>query len=83
MDIAAKLRFAFDVGEFTIANMHNAANARRFAKSAWMTRKFNDRKGVNLPDAFAFGFNQDLLLKDLILHTFSEETFAPFTLLQH
>ena len=78
MDIAAKLRFAFDVGEFTIANMHNAANARRFAKSAWMTRKFNDRKGVNLPDAFAFGFNQDL-----ILHTFSEETFAPFTLLQH
>ena len=48
-----------------------------------MTRKFNDRKGVNLPDAFAFGFNQDLLLKELILHTFSEETFAPFTLLQH
>lgn len=57
MDIVVKFRFAFDVGEFIIVNMYNVVNARRFVKSAWMIRKFNDRKGVNLFDAFVFGFN--------------------------
>jgi hypothetical protein len=33
-----------------------------------MAGEFNDRQGVDLPDAFAFGFNQDLFLQDFILH---------------
>ena len=31
-----------------------------------MTGEFDHRQGVDLPDAFAFGFNQDLFLQDFI-----------------
>jgi hypothetical protein len=46
-------------------------------------REFNHRQGVDLPDAFAFGFHQDLFQQNFILHTVSKIAFTPLTLSQH
>ena len=48
-----------------------------------MTGEFDHRQGVDLPDAFAFGFNQDLFLQDFILHTLRQVAFTPYPARQH
>ena len=83
MNIAAELGFAFDINKLAITNVHDAADARRFTECARMAGEFNHRQGVDLPDAFAFGFNQDLFLQDFILHSFCEVAFTPLPACQH
>ncbi|VFS56258.1 Uncharacterised protein [Raoultella planticola] len=61
----------------------DAADARRFAKRTRMSGEFDDRQGVNLADAFAFGFNHYLLLQDFILNPLGEIAFTPLAPGQH
>ncbi|SSW77837.1 Uncharacterised protein [Klebsiella pneumoniae] len=83
MNVSAQLGFAFDVGKLAIANMHNAANTGRLPERTRMAREFNHRQGVDLSDAFAFGFHQNLFQQNFILHTVSKIAFPPLTLSQH
>ena len=83
VDVATQLGLTLDIGEFTVANMHDAADSRRFAKSARMTRKLDDGKGIDLSYAFTFGFHQNLFKQNFILHAIGEVAFTPFSLGQH
>ncbi|MNS43740.1 hypothetical protein D3C72_761590 [compost metagenome] len=82
MQITAKFGLALDVGKFAIAKMHHTADARWFAKAAWVARIFQHRQAVDLADDFPLGFNQDLAQLNFILHPLCEVAFTPFAGIQ-
>ncbi|VEC76651.1 Uncharacterised protein [Raoultella ornithinolytica] len=81
--LPAQFRLTFNVNELTVADVYHAADARRFAKRTRMSGEFDDRQGVNLADAFAFGFNHYLFLQDFVLNPLGEIAFTPLAAGQH
>ena len=48
-----------------------------------MTGEFDHRQGVDLTNAFTFGFHENLFQQNFILHTVSKVAFSPLSLSQH
>ncbi|MNH10842.1 hypothetical protein D3C79_703320 [compost metagenome] len=82
MQVTAQLGLTLNVGKFTVAQMHHAADTGGFAKAARMPRVFQHGESVDLTDDFAFGFNQNLTQFDLILHPFGKVAFTPLARIQ-
>src|SRR5690606_17267092 len=83
MNVPAQLGFAFNIRKFPVTDVYYATDTRRLAECTRVPRKLDDRQGVDLTDTLAFGFDQDLLQQNFILHTVSKVTFTPLALGKH